>query len=298
VKKANLFIVGAPKCGTTAWFRYLSTHPQIFFSEVKEPTFFAHDLPGMRWARTEKEYERLFARAGAATILGDASATHLFSKVAAREIAGYNPDSKILIFLRDQQDYLPSLHNHFLGRFEEGIEDFEQAWRLSGRRPPETIPKTNTEPQFLDYAAMGRFHEQVARYFASFPAEQILVTRFEEWTADPRSTYLQILSFLGLPDDGRTDFPPINEARSYPVKWIGKLITHPPRLLQLAVAALRKVTGRQALRLGERASNLLATRGYRTHVSPQLREELRVYYEADNRELERLLGNGESRTNS
>ena len=47
--RPNLFIVGAPKCGTTAWVEYLRTHPDIFFPEIKEPHYFATDLPGMRW---------------------------------------------------------------------------------------------------------------------------------------------------------------------------------------------------------------------------------------------------------
>lgn len=39
--KPNLFIVGAAKCGTTAWVNYLASHPDIFFAKVKEP----HHLP-------------------------------------------------------------------------------------------------------------------------------------------------------------------------------------------------------------------------------------------------------------
>jgi len=36
--RPNLFIVGAPKCGTTAWVEYLRTHPDIFFPEIR-PVF-------------------------------------------------------------------------------------------------------------------------------------------------------------------------------------------------------------------------------------------------------------------
>ena len=30
-KKPNLFIVGAPKCGTTFLYQYLKKHPDIYF---------------------------------------------------------------------------------------------------------------------------------------------------------------------------------------------------------------------------------------------------------------------------
>lgn len=286
---ANLFIVGAPKCGTTAWFKYLNAHRQIFFSKVKEPTHFAPDLPGMRYVKSRREFELLFARARDATILGDASATHLFSKTAAREIARYNPHAKIMIFVRDQENFLPSLHHHFLARYEEEFEDFETAWRLSSNRPPETIPRTCTEPKLLDYAALASFHEQVARYYAEFPPEQIRVIRFEDWTANPRETYLRILDFLGVEDDGRTSFPPINEARHYRVKWLGRLITHPPRQFEVIARLIRKITGRPALGIAEWASEIFSTPGYRTRLPDDLRAEIRRYYEEDNRKLETLL---------
>ncbi len=44
MKKPNFFIVGAPKCGTTALAAYLKEHPQVFFSDPKEPHYFNDDF--------------------------------------------------------------------------------------------------------------------------------------------------------------------------------------------------------------------------------------------------------------
>ena len=60
MKKPNLFIVGAPKCGTTAWAQYLNTHPKIGFSNRKEPHYFCDDFQGFRWAKNRIEYEEMF----------------------------------------------------------------------------------------------------------------------------------------------------------------------------------------------------------------------------------------------
>ena len=43
-KIPNLFIVGAPRCGTTSLAYYLSQHPEIYFYVLKEPMFFANDI--------------------------------------------------------------------------------------------------------------------------------------------------------------------------------------------------------------------------------------------------------------
>ncbi|OOO02066.1 MAG: hypothetical protein USCGTAYLOR_01737 [Chromatiales bacterium USCg_Taylor] len=41
--KPNFFIVGAPKCGTTAMHFYLNAHPEIFMSR-KELHYFGSDM--------------------------------------------------------------------------------------------------------------------------------------------------------------------------------------------------------------------------------------------------------------
>jgi hypothetical protein len=287
--RPNFFIVGAPKCGTTAWHAYLGTHPDIFFSQVKEPNFFATDMPRTRWVSNVRAYESLFRRGSEAKFLGEASAMYLYSTRAAEGIRNYNPDSRILMFLRCQEDFLPSYHHQLLYRFAECIKDFETAWRLSGNRSAETIPKTCLEPKMLDYAAVADFRRQVERFLWAFPREQVMVIAFDDWTSDPRGTYLKILDFLGLKDDGRTEFPRINEAKSYRVKWLGRLIARPPRALQFAVNVLKKITGRDALGLGVRASKVISAPGYTTWISPELRDEIRSRYAEDNRLLAELL---------
>jgi len=36
----DFFVVGAPRCGTTSFCRYLARNPQICFSQPKEPHYF------------------------------------------------------------------------------------------------------------------------------------------------------------------------------------------------------------------------------------------------------------------
>ena len=251
----NLFVVGAPKCGTTAWVEYLRTHPEIFIPKAKERCYFALDLPNFRLTRTAEDYAELFAGAGEAKVVGEASAMYLFSEAAAAAIHEHDPGSKILIFLREQEDYLPSLHNQFLWEFAEEIEDFETAWRRSGQRPVGTVPAGCLEPRTLDYKAMGRFGEQVARYLAVFPVEQVRVIWFRDWVADPRSTYLDILGFLGLEDDGRSDFPPINQGMTYDRGDAGAVGASARRGRSEDVRAIKSVEATAVSRLPPRCWN-------------------------------------------
>lgn len=290
-RKVNLLIVGAPKCGTTAWVEYLGSHPDIFFTE-KEYCFFALDLPNFRFIHSEEEYAKLFATCGDTKIIGEASAMYLFSEVAAEAIRQYNPNAKILIFLRDQEEYLPSLHNQFLWEFAENIEDFESAWRLSGGRPPKTVPTTCLEPRTLDYAAMGLFREQVERYFAAFPSEQVRVIRFRDWVGDPRATYLKILDFLGVADDGRVDFPPVNEGMRYRSQRFARFLLHPPDFVRKLVRLVKRIGGFRGSTPYQKTINLVSAPGYRKEISAELRDEIRRYYAKDNRLLNESLERG------
>jgi hypothetical protein len=282
----NLFIVGAPKCGTTAWAEYLGSHPDIFFPEYKDQCFFALDLPNFRLARTGADYAELFAASGNARVIGEASAMYLFSTAAARAIREHDPASRILIFLREQEDYLPSLHNQFLQEFAEEIEDFETVWRLSGRRMPDTIPPTCLEPRTLDYAAMGRFREQVERYLEAFPAEQVCVIRFRDWTAEPRQAYLEILRFLGLEDDGRTAFPPINPGQTYRSRALARLIMRPPRFVRRLARLMKALPFGHRLYRAARTAGFRSAPGYQREIAPELRDEIKRYYAEDNGLLE------------
>ena len=95
--KPNFFIVGAPKCGTTAWAHYLSSHPEIYFPSAKEPHFFNTDQPNFRWAKTEEEYATYFANCGNKRVVAEASVQYLYSTCAARNISEYNPRQRSLL---------------------------------------------------------------------------------------------------------------------------------------------------------------------------------------------------------
>lgn len=287
--RPNLFIVGAPKCGTTAWVEYLGSHPDIFFAEMKEPHHFSRDFPKWNFISDLDEYLSLFSESGNARVIGEGSVRYLYSKVAAREIRKFNPAAKILIFLRSQEDFLPSLHNQQLYNRDESIEDFSLAWRLSGQRSVDTIPSCCREPSFLDYAAMGRFHEQVERYYDVFPPEQIRVITFAEWVSDPRPVYLQILDFLGLEDDGRTTFAPVNEAKHHKSKLVASVTQIPPPWVRRSSAILTRLAGRQ-LGIVSRLREMNRAKGYRQAIDTSLKEEIRQYYASDNRLLRDRIG--------
>jgi hypothetical protein len=279
--KPNLFIVGAPKCGTTAWYEYLRGHPDIFFPAMKEPHHFLGDFPGYPQISSRDEYLALFEASGQAAVVGEASPHYLYAATAAEQIFAFNPEAKILIFVRDHADYLQSLFNQYLYNGMECLRDFRTAWALSGKRDSGNVPRHFTEPAMLNYRSAAAFSEQVERYFRLFPAELICVFHMRDWVENPRRAYVEILAFLGVEDDGRTGFPRVNEAHRHRIKSVVKLVQDPPDSVKRLVEAGRKLTGRDGLGLGKLLYRLNRKPGRVAEIDAAMRAEIKAHYAED-----------------
>jgi hypothetical protein len=283
MNRPNFFIVGAPKCGTTAWYRYLGTHPDIGFAAKKEPHYFNTDMPGFRWVRSEADYLALFENCTGKRAIGEASVQYLASETAAGNIARFAPEARILVFVRDYARYLQSYHNQLVLNCDESLTDFEAAWRAG---PDREIPTTCRHAGLLDYRRMGTLSEQIDRYLAHFPPERVMILSFSRWTSDPRSTYLQILSFLGLEDDGRWDFESIHEAKHMSSAMLTRLTQRPPEAALKLARGLRQVLGVGRLGLAGKLRQLNFRKGYGQVSSSQVLEDIAAYFQEDAARLE------------
>lgn len=241
----NFFIVGAPKCGTTALSEYLRTHPSIFISQFKEPHYFAEDFPKYRSVDSLDAYLALFRESTEEhLVVGEASVWYLYSSVAISNIHEFNPHAKIIVMLRNPVDLVYSLHSQLLYTFDENEKDFEVAWRLqASRRMGRNISTICREPSLLQYAQVGRLGAQVERLFGIFSPIQVKAILFDDFTASTSSVYQGVLSFLEVPFDGRTDFPVINENKTHKWRWLGKLLRILPRFLYTYAHSIESLIG-------------------------------------------------------
>lgn len=290
MKKPNFFIIGAPKCGTTSLAAWLGEHPNIYMSPVKEPHFYCSDF-NVKIIPTQAEYDRLFQRAGEQHIaVGEASTSYLYSQVAIHRIEQELPESRYIVMIRNPVEMAQSLHTHYLFWAYEHVRDFETAWRLSPeRRAGRAVTRWCPEPRLLDYQWMCKLGEHLGRLFNIVPRQRVLVLVLDDLKKDPRREYLRVLDFLGVPDDGRQEFPVKNPAKEQ--KWprlykgirlIGRISRKTKQLLGISTS---RGTG-----ILQAISSINVKHRPRPSLSDGLREELINYYREDVEKLSQLIG--------
>lgn len=291
--KPNFFIVGAPKCGTTALYRYLRLHPNVYMPAKKEPHFFAKDLASYPAIKTIDQYSALFAEAKEwHHQVGEASVYYLRSTVAIPNIRAFNPEARIIAMFRNPVEMVHSFHSQLLYWSEEAVADFEAAWRLQEPRSRGLdLPPGSRGAFLLQYAEMGRLGSQVERLLSVFPARQVKLILYDDFAASPRQVYDDVINFLGLPHDGRREFPRINENKRTRVDWLRNFIRKPPPVLRQAYREVKARVGRKQLdAIRQGVIKRVTMNERREPLSPAFRAELVEVFRDEVALLGRLLG--------
>lgn len=291
--RPNFFIVGAPKCGTTALFDYLSSHPNVFLPAFKEPHHFATDFPESRkFIRSREKYLEMFRRARPEhTAIGEASVLYLYSKVAIEGIHEFNPEARLIAMVRNPLDMVYSYYSVNRFHFDEDKDDFEEAWRLQdARRKGDCVPPSCIDPSVLMYGEITRMGAQIERMLGTFPRSQVKIVVFDDFVKDTRGSYLDVLKFLDLPDDGKTFFPRVNENKIHRFPVMAKFLFRPPDWAAPVVNAMKRGVGAQRQRIAAMVVDTIMKSAPRESLRPEFRRELADYFRDDVSLLSRLTG--------
>jgi len=196
----DFLILGAQKGGTTALYAYLRWHPGITGPSWKEVSYFdRHYRRGASW------YRGHFPIGAGDRLVGEASPGYLFHPLAPERVRATVPEAKLIALLRDPVDRALSHYHHEVALGREPLS-FEEAIEAEPERTRGEEQRLVREPGYFSrrwwdytYLARGRYAEQLERWFAVFPREQLLVLPSEELAADPGQAYARVLEFLKAP---------------------------------------------------------------------------------------------------
>lgn len=284
MKKPDFFIIGAPKCGTTALSEYLRMHPRVFFSDPKEPSYFNHDF-ARRDTPTLTRYLDYFRSADDRYLaVGEGSTSYLFSQTAVPEILHFNPDARFIVMLRNPIEMVPALHAQVLLNGDEDQWDFARAWRLQEQRKAnECIPALCRDPKHLWYGDYGLLGRQLERLLSLVDRQRVKIILFEDFTRDPAAVYNEVLEFLGLPAHPGRNFQPVNRHRAVRSPRLHLMMRWLSRIKQ-------RLIGRYSLGVTRLYNKVNTVERPREALSAELAAELRAYFREDVLKLSGLLG--------
>lgn len=268
--------------------RWLGEHPKIFFSPVKEPFFFSEDL--FQTFDSWRDYQRLFEEAHPEHLaVGEGSSVYLYSKVAVPQIEAKFDEPLYIVMIRNPVDMAFSLHEQQIISLNENVPDFAKAWRLSPeRRAGRQVPFGCKSAKLLDYQAFCQMGSQLERLFALIPRERVLVLVLDDIRVDARKEYQKTLQFLGVPDDGRTEFPVFNPAKKWRSRWQGRLVKTFAKFVGY-IKKRKKIITIPSLGIVEFLRKHTLIYRKRPPMSEEVRQELMAFYREDVETLSRLL---------
>lgn len=289
----NVYIIGAPKAGTTALARWLAHHPDIFFSTPKEPFYWASDYPRLRkhyGFDSLESYSQLFASTAArsARHVAEGSTNYLYSSTAVPDILRAVPTARLIVMMRNPTDLLVSYHRTQLIALNEDEGDFGKAWRrsLSGGRPG----TTPLDPKLIDYPRIGSLGAAVERLLLVAPRSQVHFALYNDLKHRPLELWTQLCEFLDLDDTPRPDFGVYNASnKRYRSKVLRQLTHRPPSALAGPVRSLRQWSRSTSNARVARAKKFMWQQAPRPAVSAEVRAEVAEFLEPDLHRLRQLL---------
>ena len=300
-------LVGAPRCGTTSLAHYLSGHPDICFSNPKEPHYFSRrdlrSLAGPELERVvgEQYLDHFFRGREGGALLAEGSVSYLYAPQQVLPVLKIWPDAKFIITVRNPLSMLPSLHQRNLFNGDESEPDFERAWALvEERRLGRHVPRSCIDARLLDYKEIGRLGRHVRRFFDLIGRHRCFVSVFDDLVADPKRQYRRIVDFLGLPADSRSDFPVHRASAGAKIMWLQRFLKRPPKTVFALMANDKDLLregltpeltgfGRKVKVIGERILDWNRAEAPPVALDPELRDQIRRWMHDDIGELSGLI---------
>ncbi|MDJ0597270.1 MAG: sulfotransferase domain-containing protein [Crocosphaera sp.] len=208
----NFIIAGAQKAGTSAFWEMLKQHPQVFFSPIKEPTYWivkdwpeapkymkSLNLPEsqrpFRIVEDSNKYERLFEGSENYPAIGEASIIYLSCPWVAERLRNNLPKVKLIFILRNPKE---RAFSHYLMHVQKGIRSLatieRDIWEVESRM-------FGVQSWEVGYVPFGFYYKQLTRYFEYFPREQIKLFLYEDFCENPIKVMKETALFLGIDTD-------------------------------------------------------------------------------------------------
>lgn len=195
LRHPNLFIIGAPRCGTTSIIDFLSNSEDVFLPKIKEPFYYSPELYGSKISTqvpiiiNEADYADLFKEAADRCWICDASTSYIWTEGTAVSLHEKSPNARIIAIVRHPVDRVFSHYLHYVGRYGEKRPFHE--FVMDG-------VKAGADQHDRHHIESGFYARNLQRYLDVFSWDQLLVLAYDELKHQPEVFFRKIADHLGL----------------------------------------------------------------------------------------------------
>ena len=203
-------IIGAARAGTTSLYEGLKTHPDVFGSRIKEIYFFDTNFHrGVNW------YKRFFPSKWQKFqivkihkkkfLTGEATPHYISYPHAPKRVFNLIPNVKLIVILRNPID---RAYSQYQSRVSAGTEplSFDDAIKKEDIRLENVLKKMEEDENYIhnnffrySYLHHGIYVNGLRKWMETFPKNQFLILKAEEFYQKPAIIFESIQKFLGLP---------------------------------------------------------------------------------------------------
>jgi hypothetical protein len=192
--KINTFIIGAQKAGTTSLYYYLQQHPEIYFSEVKEVTYFVDDY---YYNKGEQYLHSFFRNYNDEKIVASSYVEMLGCKNCPERVQRYNPDMKFIAILRNPVKRAYSAYRYAIQKQwqDPGVKFLEALERDFNKINHSNKDKIENKKK---YVYNGLYYRHLKHWLKFFPRNQFLILNFSHLIEHPHQLLSEIFEFLDI----------------------------------------------------------------------------------------------------
>jgi hypothetical protein len=195
-RKLDFLIIGAEKAGTTAMYSYLKRVPDLYIPFNKELNFF--DREHRYGDGTDfSALHRWFIFAPERCKIGEATPTYLMNPHCFERIQSYHPQIKIVALIRNPVRRAYSAWNYRRARLRDS-RDFRTAVQVEIESSGDlSVARENK----YRYVGAGMYSTQIAKAQEVFPAENLLLLKYEEFVRQQPAWVKRVAKFVGSQAD-------------------------------------------------------------------------------------------------
>lgn len=207
MRPLDFIVIGAQKAGTTSFYNYVRSHPEIFLPASKDSPFFCNDDKYKEgW---EAYAKNRFRGAGSEQKWGKVTAHYAgYIMHTPRRMRETMPGAKIVALLRNPIDRAFSHHQMQVYRnaetrsFREAVDDLLQDKALTkGRQIRRSGYSIGHEAERWCYLTWGEYGRILDRYLTYFEKDQIRIYYTCNLASQPEMVVQDFFSYVGVNDN-------------------------------------------------------------------------------------------------